>query len=388
MKCTTREGSIPAYAGETVSDRWRHPPTKVDPRVCGGNRRSRPCRAPATGRSPRMRGKRASASTARMAARSIPAYAGETRAARDRSGGARVDPRVCGGNRGTRTPISSAGGRSPRMRGKLVWSPYRDHLERSIPAYAGETSNAVSDSKTMTVDPRVCGGNPRSACKSCVSAGRSPRMRGKLIEVGDSVRKRRSIPAYAGETRRAVRQGLEQGVDPRVCGGNPRRRPARSRAVGRSPRMRGKRCAHGAGLHRSGSIPAYAGETHDQQEPSDLLRVDPRVCGGNGRNLGELLAHHGRSPRMRGKRATQRCCPARARSIPAYAGETREHGQAAEDYAVDPRVCGGNYRDAACTTRRIGRSPRMRGKRSGHGCCCSKKGSIPAYAGETATALT
>src|SRR5690606_29426556 len=114
----------------------------------------------------------------------------------------------------------------------------------------------------------------------------------------------------------------EQGVDPRVCGGNaarPGRSPGRD---GRSPRMRGKRAPDGDGPMATGSIPAYAGETSRNTRIRRRLRVDPRVCGGN---LVERVAESvkdGRSPRMRGKLASPSAPINCWRSIPAYAGET------------------------------------------------------------------
>src|SRR5690606_34085979 len=71
-------GSIPAYAGETSTRRkapaWR----KVDPRVCGRNESIQQGRRYDYGRSPRMRGKQRPKHKDTMREGSIPAYAGET----------------------------------------------------------------------------------------------------------------------------------------------------------------------------------------------------------------------------------------------------------------------------------------------------------------------
>src|SRR5690606_23745518 len=90
------------------------------------------------------------------------------------------------------------------------------------------------------VDPRVCGGNVSSACFSRASAGRSPRMRGKPREMLVQVKVHRSIPAYAGETQAARGRSRSLTVDPRVCGGNSDGSSAVADGQGRSPRMRGK----------------------------------------------------------------------------------------------------------------------------------------------------
>src|SRR5690606_10800294 len=93
----------------------------------------------------------------------------------------------------------------------------------SIPAYAGETVDFVADDIRDGVDPRVCGGNMRRGDLLPALEGRSPRMRGKLALLLFALASERSIPAYAGETRPRRTSRRIGWVDPRVCGGNPRR---------------------------------------------------------------------------------------------------------------------------------------------------------------------
>src|SRR5687767_919268 len=90
-----------------------------------------------------------------------------------------------------------------------------------------------------------------------------------------------SIPAYAGETPTKARMSRAKWVDPRVCGGDTGGRPHRKKMCGRSPRMRGRPQQALARLGRSGSIPAYAGETYQPIFQPTLTKVDPRVCGGD-----------------------------------------------------------------------------------------------------------
>src|SRR5690606_26543860 len=110
----------------------------------------------------------------------------------------------------------------------------------SIPAYAGETPCEPLAVRWRAVDPRVCGGNAVEGEQGDLDAGRSPRMRGKLLDHLVAEGWFGSIPAYAGETRRKVGSGCARRVDPRVCGGNRLRCTAHFLYRGRSPRMRGK----------------------------------------------------------------------------------------------------------------------------------------------------
>ena len=196
------------------------PPAQVDPRVCGGNqaRARKPPRK--EGRSPRMRGKPFDGIGQRAEKRSIPAYAGETPRARPSGAQRPVDPRVCGGNSRSRSPAPTSSGRSPRMRGKPAAALASVPAFRSIPAYAGETRSRVLGRPRSKVDPRVCGGNLLQPRKTSTSSGRSPRMRGKQPPVSLQHVSGGSIPAYAGETQIGRIKHDAQGVDPRVCGGN------------------------------------------------------------------------------------------------------------------------------------------------------------------------
>ncbi len=212
----------------------------------------------------------------------------------------------------------------------------------SIPAYAGETSPYISPLSTVQVDPRVCGGDCWLCAWRSLSAGRSPRMRGRPHNGLFHPDRGRSIPAYAGETVFESVSYYSPGVDPRVCGGdrsvNPNRLPGR----GRSPRMRGRHQILPLLDPSARSIPAYAGETLRSIRGPDPTRVDPRVCGGDPVLRNTLSASRGRSPRMRGRQAPTRKKVIGVRSIPAYAGETLTGNRLCQRAQVDPRVCGGD----------------------------------------------
>src|SRR5690606_36671282 len=113
-------------------------------------------------------------------------------------------------------------GRSPHTRGKLARADESEGRRRSIPAYAGETMQALFSSIRKTVDPRIRGGNSRLSVTSSGLRGRSPHTRGKLSLDHHREWNGRSIPAYAGETMPSGWQRGSSTVDPRIRGGNHR----------------------------------------------------------------------------------------------------------------------------------------------------------------------
>ena len=147
--------------------------------------------------------------------------------------------------------------------------------------------------------------------------------------------------------------------------------------------MRGKQ-RHGIrGIAQVRSIPACAGETRHQAWWRTSFAVYPRVCGGNARTWEEDVVALGLSPRVRGKRGLDRLGHSRRGSIPACAGETRPGCGTLPSAAVYPRVCGGNALNDDPLLKPGGLSPRVRGKRNTIRARCRLSGSIPACAGET-----
>ena len=194
-------GSIPAWAGETVAAVVRVVPFRVYPRVGGGNARRNYEPRRRYGLSPRGRGKPRSRKMAVKVVRSIPAWAGETSRQPLSWMSSEVYPRVGGGNELEKVNGRIGGGLSPRGRGKLQRRGRRHRLGRSIPAWAGETAAGACLHLPGEVYPRVGGGNGRDIDHRRESGGLSPRGRGKLHPAQVIAEQRRSIPAWAGETR-------------------------------------------------------------------------------------------------------------------------------------------------------------------------------------------
>ncbi len=152
--------SIPACAGESLIMPSLSSAIQVYPRVRGGipevpprrattrglsprargNRRSvEPCQSSLSGLSPRARGNPNLLTVGPISTGSIPACAGESGSARRQSWYAKVYPRVRGGINMRTALTISAEGLSPRARGNLAQQVLAVHVDRSIPACAGES---------------------------------------------------------------------------------------------------------------------------------------------------------------------------------------------------------------------------------------------------------
>ncbi len=92
----------------------------------------------------------------------------------------------------------------------------------------------------VAVYPRVCGGTDPASEEIVVLRGLSPRVRGNRMADSSHPFAIRSIPACAGEPPCRVIVMLLIKVYPRVCGGNPFQRRRWYSTAGLSPRVRGK----------------------------------------------------------------------------------------------------------------------------------------------------
>ena len=233
---------------------------------------------------------------------SIPACAGEP-VHRPAQGACRaVYPRVCGGTRIQTGDRFILAGLSPRVRGNLRIGTRRNTRGRSIPACAGEPRAAVEEAMGETVYPRVCGGTTCNSSLAIPVRGLSPRVRGNLQSLAALLRLHRSIPACAGEPYASPRAGACHPVYPRVCGGTAVYRAAIPTPAGLSPRVRGNRRTFTVRLLLARSIPACAGEPQLCKFGVGGHRVYPRVCGGTLESWQSRATCWGLSPRVRGNR--------------------------------------------------------------------------------------
>ena len=149
-----------------------------------------------------------------------------------------------------------------------------------IPAFAGEPAAGSGASTPSGVYPRVCGGTSFSAVSDRLFSGLSPRLRGNRRQTLLPYGKRRSIPAFAGESPEPTLQTVIDRVYPRVCGGIACGFYIGLAAIGLSPRLRGNHLdVPAVGVHAR-SIPAFAGESSSDGLRCPVRQVYPRVCGG------------------------------------------------------------------------------------------------------------
>ena len=171
------------------------------------------------------------------------------------------------------------------------------------------------------------------------------------------------IPACAGKTDACFTFGGVCRAHPRVCGEN---------AIQVITTAAAQRL-----------IPACAGKTSYSNIEQDWLRAHPRVCGENQVIPALTTSAPGSSPRVRGKRWTDRYDFLRYRLIPACAGKTLPYGKGALKPRAHPRVCGENFRLSVIVRGKTGSSPRVRGKLVCSSVNVLKLRLIPACAGKT-----
>ena len=315
--------------------------------------------------------------------RIIPAHAGQTwpRPAPSRR---RPDhPRACGANSAMASSAALTCGSSPRMRGKRVEQLSKDDGGRIIPAHAGQTGTRSSGSGPASDHPRACGANLGETGQRLDRTGSSPRMRGKRKAEVLSNALDRIIPAHAGQTARMASSAWLRPDHPRACGANPEHVGVVVAVHGSSPRMRGKRPLGLQGDAHHRIIPAHAGQTLLFISSLFLVSDHPRACGANRYRTLALKYDPGSSPRMRGK-PTVCVLPTRTvRIIPAHAGQTCSLRAVRVGLTDHPRACGANRVSVISPMAFRGSSPRMRGKHTVNQRGIKLVRIIPAHAGQT-----
>ena len=175
-----------------------------------------------------------------------------------------------------------------------------------------------------------------------------------------------SIPAWAGEPHQDGVRHKADTVYPRVGGGTFYIVDPSDGSAGLSPRGRGNLVSAVRPSGMSRSIPAWAGEPQaDSSKPNSPMGLSPRGRGNLCLAMPQSRVH-------------------RARSIPAWAGEPRRIGGRRDFLGerVYPRVGGGTRQCRHHLRRASGLSPRGRGNPGHLPSNGLHPGSIPAWAGE------
>ena len=172
----------------------------------------------------------------------------------------RAYPRGCGGTFNDWVNSAQAKGLSPRVRGNPLAAIVSRRRRRPIPAGAGEPPAPHIDVIAGTAYPRGCGGTRTGLCRMGIWWGLSPRVRGNLAIAGTDVLPPGPIPAGAGEPQTRSSPAPGCAAYPRGCGGTSNAGVLSGLFWGLSPRVRGNLTKKIRAKTMPGPIPAGAGE--------------------------------------------------------------------------------------------------------------------------------
>jgi len=314
-------GSIPACAGEPFRAWLRAKRHRVYPRLRGGTIGFQPIIHLDQGLSPLARGNRRGGDGDAARSGSIPACAGEPYECEEIVASFGVYPRLRGGTAVGAVSIGQMMGLSPLARGNrrpliLVYT-----MRGSIPACAGEPQSRRPWPSPIGVYPRLRGGTMARRVIQSKPEGLSPLARGNLAPSPSPTLAVRSIPACAGEPSDACRSVIDMKVYPRLRGGTSLPLSGEWRCGGLSPLARGNPSVYSARRPAKGSIPACAGEPMFPYCSIRDAGVYPRLRGGTPLWSLRTPLCRGLSPLARGNRARPLDGRPRMGSIPACAGE-------------------------------------------------------------------
>ena len=212
----------------------------------------------------------------------IPARAGRTTTTPTRRFRPRAHPRSRGADTQAAVDLSAAGGSSPLARGGLPACGHGDRDRGLIPARAGRTPHAQSNTPTTRAHPRSRGADSKATAESSAVAGSSPLARGgrigpSVVPVAGGL-----IPARAGRTWIAFPPDAGVGAHPRSRGADIRRLPFALGKKGSSPLARGGLACRTGVEGSAGLIPARAGRTEGGAVHPRVVRAHPRSRGADG----------------------------------------------------------------------------------------------------------
>ena len=211
--------------------------------------------------------------------RFIPAWAGNTVALTLQTEGEPVHPRVGGEHYPAEHITFRSFGSSPRGRGTLEINQRCVMAARFIPAWAGNTPPRVVARYLIWVHPRVGGEHKSAFVLARMMVGSSPRGRGTRYSAPAPRSGGRFIPAWAGNTYRTRIACGRSAVHPRVGGEHENCVKEKIEHNGSSPRGRGTPHLGWCSRLAPRFIPAWAGNTSASARPGFPVPVHPRVGG-------------------------------------------------------------------------------------------------------------
>ena len=250
---------IPACAGNSLPRPRPARHTTDHPRVCGEQWVVFLVAYALVGSSPRVRGTGTPSSAETSPSRIIPACAGNRNREAKASEAKSDHPRVCGEQVHRSLPSDACHGSSPRVRGTVRTPSAPRIAARIIPACAGNSTSFRCSNRHTPDHPRVCGEQAARQSESCAASGSSPRVRG-TVEAGSWSRPQgRIIPACAGNSLMLDTKINVEADHPRVCGEQPCAKMRKKSSSGSSPRVRGTGCICITDISSLRIIPACAG---------------------------------------------------------------------------------------------------------------------------------
>ena len=252
-------------------------------------------------------------------------------------------------------------GSSPHSRGTPKYCMARDTETRIIPAFAGNTHEYKKQAAWAEDHPRIRGEHFSVSAFLRQYQGSSPHSRGTQEGSKRGSRKRRIIPAFAGNTKPVdfCHSGIED--HPRIRGEHRRKEPATKETSGSSPHSRGTHPLLAVVGKQDGIIPAFAGNTPKPHITQFLGKDHPRIRGEHWLSLRHKSHRLGSSPHSRGTPHI-RSPPSRScRIIPAFAGNTHCGKILGFRNGDHPRIRGEHFLAISAQYFALGSSPHSRG---------------------------
>ena len=213
------------------------------------------------GSSPLTRGTRIDSGQNDRFNRFIPAYAGNSCSNAPVSATIPVHPRLRGELTSRGLPFMVVIGSSPLTRGTLAFDDASYSAARSIPAYAGNSAQGKARNLLRSVHPRLRGELAVVTAQRIVKSGSSPLTRGTRENSSPHEFHGRFIPAYAGNSNHKDASREIKPVHPRLRGELEDFTVTKSGCRGSSPLTRGTLLLDIMFNAIFRFIPAYAGNS-------------------------------------------------------------------------------------------------------------------------------